>query len=348
MKRDPKNAASTPINKAHHLLQTVKTVLTTHRLVPYGGCVIVGVSGGPDSTALLDILYQLRHELGLRLIVAHFNHRIRKEAGKDEVFVKHLAEKLELPFFCERAKHKPPVVGSLEDWARKLRYDFLIQLAAKCKADAVALAHTSDDLAETVLMRVIRGSGLQGLKGMGEKRVIHPTVIIRPMLGVRKKEIYAYLKKKKLDFCFDKTNAQTDYFRNKIRLKLMPYLEKEYNNNMTGALVNLSRSSSDDYEYIYQQARGYWQKVIEPRQPSVQGIRLKAASLCKLHPAIRRMIIRMAFEHLKGDLNQLTFEHVQRVEQLLENPTGRVELPAGIVSEKNKDCLIFRTVRLKS
>ncbi len=339
MKRAPKSVESTPINKTSSILNQTKNAMTLRRLVPYGGSVVVGVSGGPDSTALLHVLYALRHELGIKIIVAHFNHRLRLESVKDEKFVAALAEQFQLKFQSGRAKSRPPKTGSLEDWARRQRFDFLIRTAVKFKADAVALAHTVDDLAETVLMRVLRGSGLLGLKAMGESRDMAKVSFIRPMLSVTKKEVLAYLKQNRLSFCTDATNAKTDFFRNKIRLKLLPLLEKEYNASITHALVNLSKTAGEDYEFLSAQAKAVWNKVVFKSSSDSVRIRLDGKKLRQSHPAMRRIVIRMAYEYLKGDLNQLTFGHVEMIELLLFEPSGRVDLPAGIIAEKTKEQL---------
>jgi tRNA(Ile)-lysidine synthase len=344
VKRAPKSVESTPINKTSSIIDQIRNAMSMHRLVPYGGSVIVGVSGGPDSTALLHVLFGLRHELGIKIIVAHFNHRLRRESSRDEKFTAALAEQFQLKFQCERAKSRPPKTGSLEDWARRQRFDFLIRAAAKHKADAVALAHTADDLAETVIMRVLRGSGLLGLKAMGESRDMAQVSFIRPMLSVTKKEVLGYLKGHRLNFCTDATNAKMDFFRNKIRLKLLPLLEKEYNANITHALVNLSKTAGEDYEFLAAQARTVWNKVVIRSSSDSAHIQMDLKKLRQSHPAMRRIVIRMAYEYLKGDLNQLTFEHVQTIELLMFEPSGRVDLPAGIIVEKTKEhlCLSLR------
>jgi tRNA(Ile)-lysidine synthase len=196
-----------------------------------------------------------------------------------------------------------------------------------------------DDLAETVLMRVLRGSGLLGLKAMGESRDMAKVSFIRPMLSVTKKEVLAYLKQNRLSFCTDATNAKTDFFRNKIRLKLLPLLEKEYNANITHALVNLSKTAGEDYEFLSAQAKAVWNKVVFKSSSDSVRIRLDGKKLRQSHPAMRRIVIRMAYEYLKGDLNQLTFGHVEMIELLLFEPSGRVDLPAGIIAEKTKEQL---------
>lgn len=306
-----------------------------------GDIVVVGVSGGPDSTALAHILYELRHILGVKIIVAHFNHRMRPQAARDERFVAHMAQGLGLTCEIARAKERPPKTGSLEDWARQNRFEFLVRTAVKHKADGVALAHTADDLAETVLMRILRGSGLMGLKGMAETRVLYGIKFIRPFLSVTKVRLLEYLREHCLDFCKDQTNLKTDFFRNKIRLKLLPLLNKEYNANIRNALVHLSRSVADDYDFVFHEASECWLDVcVQPPKGKSPAI-LDAEKIQKIHPSLMRILLRMAFERMKGDLNQLTFDHVLSVEKLLLKPSGRVDLPGQVFVKKDRGYLYF-------
>lgn len=341
MKRVLKNVGSTSVNDPVSLLSEVHHTITSKRLIVRGDVVIIGVSGGPDSTALLHVLYGLRHLIGFRIIVAHFNHRMRPEAVKDERFVVSMAQGLGLKCVCARAKERPPKTGSLEDWARRQRVDFLLGLAVKHKADAVALAHTADDLAETVLMRVLRGSGLLGLKGMGEEGVIHGTRFIRPLLSLSKRRLLDHLRHLRADFCVDQTNRETDFFRNKIRLKLLPLLNKEYNANIVKTLVHLSRSVADDYDLLVHEASKVFPKVAVAAKGSKCVLSLDVQKLQKIHPSLKRIVLRMAFERLKGDLNQLTFDHVEALERLLLKSSGALDLPGGVMVKKQKDSLCF-------
>ena len=347
MKRAAKNVASTSIIKPSSLIEEVADAIRGGRLVPYGGRLLVGVSGGPDSVTLLHILSLLRHELGLTVMAAHFNHRIRRESSKDEEFVRKFAEHLRVEHMSEKAKGRPPKTGSLEDWARRERFDFLTRTAVKHKADAVALAHTADDQAETVLMRILRGSGLLGLKAMAPSRIIGSVRFVRPLLTVSKQQILAYTKENKLKFCIDQTNLKTDFFRNKIRLKLLPLLKKEYNANIARVLVNLSKSAGEDYEFLAEEALAVWKQTAEisptpkEKDSGKSVLRLNADKLKKSHPALQRMVFRMAFEHLKGDLNQLSFDHAVLLERLLADPSGGVDLPGGISVTRTKQHLCF-------
>jgi len=326
--------------KVSALTSSVGDVIRVHRLVQKGSTVVVGVSGGPDSTALLHILWQLRYELGIKLIVGHFNHRLRRESLRDEQFVVRQAQKFGLTVFCERAKSAPPVHGSVEDWARQERFSFLIRLAQKNHAKAITLAHTQDDLAETVLMRILRGAGLLGLRGILLERNIQGVNFIRPLLQTSKEDVLKYLKSQKLPFVIDRTNLKTDFFRNKVRLNLLPLLEKSYNGNIRRVLANMSDSVSVDYDFINQAAGKFYSQIAKAGKNS---IKLDAKRLADAHPALRRMALRSAFESLKGDLKRLTLDHIVSLEDLLENrPVGSiVDLP-GLSVIKSKKFLEFK------
>ncbi len=213
----------------------IKSFIQQHHLCAKGNSVIVGVSGGSDSVGLLTILNELKHELGISLIVAHYNHQLRKDSKLDQALVQQYAEKLNLPFVTENSKKlRKNSKGSLEDLARQERLKFFNKISLRFKTRVIALAHTQDDLAETVLMRLIRGSGLYGLRAILPKRTIQGMSVIRPLLEISKKEILAYLKIKKIPFKEDSTNRQKIYFRNLVRLELLPLLKKKYNPNIVG------------------------------------------------------------------------------------------------------------------
>ncbi len=342
MKRVLKNVGSKPTNKRPLLVEETCRVITGGRFFSSGSTVVIGVSGGPDSVALVHVMHLLRHQLGIKIIVAHLDHRLRRESPKDRKFVEEFSKRLGLVCVCAQAPLRHSQKGSLEDWARQQRFDFLIGVARRYKADAVLLAHTADDAAETVLMRILRGSGLLGLRGIHQKRDIHGVTFVRPFLSVEKAKILKYLKKEKLPYRIDKTNLKTDFFRNKVRLKLLPLLAKEYSPNIRHLLVNLSESASVDYDLLTGQAQALWDKAAE--RSSVSEARLNCKVLTKAHPALQRMVLRMAFKHIKGDLKRLTFDHVCHLEALLKSPLKRtaVDLPDGITVMKAGGYLEFK------
>ena len=205
-----------------------------------GDRVLVGVSGGPDSIALLLALHGLKSELGLKLFVASLNHMFRKDAEKDIRFVKKMAAKLKVPLFTENIdipkQHKVDG-GSKEDLARTVRYDFFLKAAKKFRANKIALGHTRDDQAETVLMRLIYGAGITGLSGIPATRKFNKYLIVRPFIETARSDINLYLKEKKVEAKIDVTNSDNAYKRNKIRSQLIPLLEREYNPNIKEALA---------------------------------------------------------------------------------------------------------------
>ncbi|MDD5490076.1 MAG: tRNA lysidine(34) synthetase TilS, partial [Candidatus Moranbacteria bacterium] len=214
-----------------------------------GGKIVVGCSGGPDSVCLLDILRKLKDKYGLEIVVAHVNYGLRgKDSELDEKLVSNLAKKYSLPLETKKipnTKYQIPNTIS-EDNLRKIRYAFFEQTRKKYKADAIAVGHNLNDQAETVLMRILRGTGLRGLSAIKFRN----EKIIRPLLNVPRKEIMAYLRRNKLPFRTDKTNLGTDFTRNKIRNKFLPYIVKDYNPNIEEVLYKLSQSAADDYDFI--------------------------------------------------------------------------------------------------
>ncbi|MCX5710037.1 MAG: tRNA lysidine(34) synthetase TilS, partial [Candidatus Omnitrophica bacterium] len=254
------------------MLKKVKYTNDKFRLLKKNDRILVGVSGGPDSTALLYALRSLGKQLDLKLFVAHLDHGLRKDSAQDARFVRDLAFKLKLPLISGRVRVKKS--GSLEESARKARFDFLLKTAKKFKADKIALGHNLDDQAETVLMRILRGTGLSGLSAILPKRVISGCEVIRPLIEVKRREIEAYLERNKIIPRRDPTNAQDIFLRNKIRNRLLPLLEKDYNANIKSILANLAESSGADYEYL---------DIAACRAGRGSATRLNAAKLKKAH-----------------------------------------------------------------
>lgn len=321
-----------------NLVQEVRKKVHELHLLPVNNLVIVGVSGGPDSVALLHIFHTLKYELGLQLHVAHFNHGLRKSADTDEKFVERLAKKWHLPYTSKRWRHQPwRKRGSVEEIAREQRFAFLTHLAQKLGTNTIALGHTVDDLAETVLMRILRGTGLQGLRGMLPQRAMGRYRFIRPLLGIKKKDILEYLHKNKIPFRTDPTNQQTRFFRNKIRLELLPLLEQRYNPRIRNILSNLSENMATDYDYLEREAQKIFTKLFR-RRANNNHLQLDLKLFTKQHEAIRRMLVRMAIAELHGNTNRLTLTHSKKIEDLLwHSPVGSVvDLPGRICVRKEE------------
>ncbi|MBF0489898.1 MAG: tRNA lysidine(34) synthetase TilS [Candidatus Omnitrophica bacterium] len=322
------------------LTKEVLQIITKQKLIQVADTVVVGVSGGADSVALLDILCQLRHSLGIQLHIAHFNHRLRAGADRDEAFVRELAIQCHVPITVARRQGvlKSKVVS--EEMARRWRFEFFAKVAGKVKASSIALAHTQNDLAETVLMRLLRGAGLSGLRGILSENHLDKERFIRPLLSIQRRQIEEHLKMRRLSYCQDETNQQDYYLRNKIRLNLLPQLAKEYNANLPQVLVDLAYSSSGDYDYLLTQAQGLWNKNVKFSKGKVV---IKLKFFLKQHVSMRRMLLRISFDHLVLNLNQLSFAHIQEAEDLLWNrPSGSVvNWPQAVRVRKTEEGLVL-------
>lgn len=312
-----------------------------------GAAVIAGVSGGPDSTALAHLLHGLQYKLGFHLHLAHFNHRWRASAAADQRFVEALARRLNLPCTSVRASSPPSCkaagrrgarTGSLEEEARLQRFDFFIRLAGKLNTRFVALGHTQDDLAETVLMRLLRGTGLSGMRAILPQRTIGGVHFLRPLLKIRKKEILEFLRRNQISYRIDPTNRRLRFLRNKVRLELLPLLEKEYNPNIRQLLCNLAETSAADYDYLEREAGRVFDRLVLSARPQ-KAVSLSPASWVKYPQALRRMVLRIAVERIQGSTRRLTLAHMEEVEDLIENrPCGSVvHLPGGVCVLKEKN-----------
>jgi len=222
------------------MLAQLQNTIRKHRLLSFGEHVLVAVSGGADSVALLCALRDLSPSLGLRLTVAHLNHRIRgRAADRDAAFVRRLARRLKAPVALGRTDvpHLAKREGlSLEMASRKARYDFLAAAARKVKAHVIATAHTADDQAETVLLKLIRGAGPKGLAGIPLEATLRKTRIVRPLLEVSRDAIVAFLRERSESWREDETNRDESFQRNKVRHRILPLLESELNPQVRTAL----------------------------------------------------------------------------------------------------------------
>jgi len=307
--------------------ETFKNTLKKFNLLKAKDKVILGVSGGPDSMAMLYQFHKIQKEFKLHLVCAHFNHSLRKEADSEEELIRKACTKLGMKFISAKKDVQSFFNGdSLEQTARNLRFDFFMNISRQTKIKKIALAHHKDDLIETVLMRLIRGSGLKGLRGFLPKSKFRSLTVIRPFIEVRKKEILKALKQDKISFCIDKSNFEDKFFRNRLRLKLLPLLE-ELNPNIVNNLYNLAASISQDYDFIY------WFSSREflglRKKETAKSISLDLDGLKKLPLAIFNNVIRIAIEHLQGNTRRLETKHLNELRDLVFNRPKRsiVDLP---------------------
>lgn len=318
------------------LVKKVKDVIRKYRLIDKRDKIVIGVSGGPDSIALLYLLNNLKKELKIDLHVAHLDHRLRKDSYQDTKFVKNLAGQLKLPVTvsCVDVKKIAQRGGSQEEIARNVRLNFLFKVAKRIKADKIALGHNLDDQAETVLMRILRGTGLSGLIAILPKRKICGFTVIRPLIEIKRNEIETFLKKKGLKPRLDPSNQSDIYFRNKIRNRLLPLLEKEYNPKIKKILSNLAEITSLDYDYLNQVTEKITRKIKK---------RIILDKFLKLHPALQRLLLRYWIRRLKGNTRRITLQHTRELEDLIffRPINSVVDLPQGVSVMKKKKSLVF-------
>src|SRR3989304_8936645 len=232
------------------ILRKFEQTIKRFNMLQKGDRVIVACSGGPDSVALLHLLNQIKEKYDLKLFVAHINHKLRgQESDEDERFVKRLAQNLRLDSYARsfdvaRIARKKKL--SLEEAAREVRYEYLNKLALRLRATKISLGHNADDQAETVLMRLIRGTGALGLTGMSIVR----GKIIRPLLQIKREEIEEFLKEQNLGSRIDSSNLRQDYLRNRIRLELLPHLKRNYNPKIIDTLNRTASILSAQEDYL--------------------------------------------------------------------------------------------------
>ncbi len=301
-----------------------------------GSLVIVACSGGIDSLALTDMLHRLERKLDIQLAVAHFEHGIRgAESLGDAEFVKEFCRERNIP--CHIAHGDVPGEmacnhESLETTARRLRYDFLYGLREKYQQENparqvyIATAHHQDDQAETVLMHLLRGTGLKGLAGISPKQ----GWLLRPLLFVPKSTLAEYCHAHGLEPRHDSTNDEADCLRNKIRLELMPLLEKEYNPSLRQGLCHLANLAAQDEAYISQQVENAYRQLVEKAEA---GKVISCQKLMDLPEALRGRLIQKTAMEISG--STLPYNQVQNVLQLAEkSQTGtQIELSFGLIAK---------------
>jgi len=263
---------------------------------------------------------------------------LRKDSYKDKAYVENLCKKLKIPLRSARVNVRGMAgKGSLEEAARNARFNFLFQVAKEMKAKKIALGHNFNDQAETVMMRILRGTGLFGLGGILPKREIAGFQIIRPLIEVKRREIEAFLRRKKVKACQDPSNLADVYLRNKIRKNLLPLLEKKFNKNIKGVLSHMAQTSAHDYDYLSQVAQRALKRL------RVSHCKIGLNRFLNLHICLQRLVLRLMVCQVQGDLRRLTFKHIQELEDLVLNrPVNSiVDLPKGVSVVKRKTYIQF-------
>lgn len=309
--------------------------------------ILVCVSGGPDSVVLLDILNKLKKEKDLKLYVAHFNHKLRgKESNKDAEFVKKLSKQYHDKFlYKERDVRKLIKIKKFgpEKTSREERYRFFIKQAIKNKIYKIFLAHNKDDNVETIMFRFIKGAGSYGLTGIPQIRKVNcgdfgidekilnkkKFFIIRPLLKISKNEILDYIKKNNLKYRIDKTNNKDIYIRNKIRNKLIPFIEKHLNSGFKNTVTNIADILSADNDFIDKISMEYEKKIILKRtKKNIKKVIIFLVNYKKIHIALRCRIIKNILKFILSRHRKITYMLIRNIDEAIFK-NKKIDLPCG-------------------
>jgi len=329
------------------LLETVRSTVLGHHILEGGDTVVLGVSGGPDSLCLAHALLTLRDELGVTMHLAHLDHGIRgKESQADAAFVAELARQWGLSSTVESGDVPQYARGhklAIEEAARRSRYLFLGRVAQEIGASCVAVGHNADDQVETILMHLMRGSGLGGLRGMLYVQLLGaeawwsgPTVrLIRPLLDVPRQEIEAYCHDHGLEPRFDRSNLDLTYHRNRIRHELIPHLES-FNPRIREVLRRSAQGIADDHDCLRLQGLDTWSKLAAETDDAVT---FPLQPWSQLHPSLQRQLLREAIRRLRSSLRDITWIHVEQARMGLDRieSGGQIALPQGLCVFKGYD-----------
>lgn len=333
--------------KNHKFLRTVAETISGYNMFEPYDSVLIGLSGGPDSIALLHIMLIFASRLSLRLGIAHLNHSLRgHDSDNDAEFVLSVAGRLNLPCYNIKedvSRYKLEKRISLEEAAREVRYDFFLKTAKKHGFNRIALGHQCDDNAELVLMYIFRGSGPCGISGIPPVRCAEGgggIRIVRPLIKTTRSEIINFLNSKGIDYVIDSSNSDTGYLRNRIRHELIPHIRDACNPNIVATLNRLSSIIRVEEEWIENTLNPLYENSVLSEDD--KKIALSVEILDTLDTAAKRRIIRKAVVKIKGDLRHITLAHIDSVSRLLEKGSCRwnIDFPDRIRVCRKYDRLI--------
>lgn len=298
----------------------VTNTINKYNLIQAGDKIVLGVSGGPDSISMLHILKELKEEYNFEIYVAHINHMIREEAEEDEKFVQHYCEKNNIRCFVKRIDvqqiAKTEKIGT-EEAGRNIRYQFFEEVLEQVGANKIAVAHNKNDKIETIIMNLLRGSGVSGLKGI---EPIRDNKYIRPLIECERQEIEQYCEKQQLNPRIDKTNFENDYTRNKIRNIVIPYIKEEFNPNIIETMDRLSQVATDESNYIDLQTQKIYQKLLIEKGQEEIVLRLKEFN--EQEKVIKSRIILLAVKDVMGSTQRIEKVHIEDIIKLCSNNVG--------------------------
>ncbi|MCI8655198.1 MAG: tRNA lysidine(34) synthetase TilS [Clostridia bacterium] len=326
------------------VLETIKK----YNLISDGDKIVLGVSGGPDSIAMLDILKEIKNEdtINFDIVVAHVNHMIREDAIEDEKYVKKYCQKNNIEFYLKRIDIQKIAntdrIGT-EEAGRNVRYEFFDEIMQKTNSNKIGIAHNKNDKIETIIMHLIRGSGISGLKGI---EPIRDNLYIRPIIECERKEIEEYCEQKKLQPRIDKTNFENEYTRNKIRNIVIPYIKKEFNPNIIETLNRLSEVISGEDEYMNKITENEYKNTFV--EYNNKQIVLKLKEFNELDNIIKSRLILYTIKKLMGSTEGIEKIHIKDIIKLCKNNIGNKYLtPNKKIKVLVKDKKVFFMVQDK-
>ncbi len=311
-----------------------------HKLIVPGDNVVIGLSGGPDSMALLHCLIKARENMEFNIIAVHINHGVRGEdALADQLFVERQASELNITYYTKNVnmiEYGKQMGITAEEAGRELRYGFFREILFKYGGGKIAVAHNKNDQAETLLMRIMRGTGIDGLKGMEFK----VGDIIRPILNIDREDIENYIATNNIETVLDKTNLMPIYSRNKVRLELIPYIESNFNPNIINSLWRMSQISLLDSSFLENYATEKYVSIMKNMMED--KITLDAQLLLCEDRSIQQRVIRIALEKIAGSLQGFSEQHISDIVNIIYLGTGKkINLPHSIVVSTSYNDLII-------
>ena len=314
------------------LKEQVIDTIKKYNLIEENDSVIIGVSGGPDSICLLHILNELKQELNFKIYVAHINHMIRKEADEETEYVKRFCKNIGVECFTKKIDvvkiAKESKMGT-EEAGRKIRYDFFEKVLKNTDSNKIATAHNNNDKVETIIMNILRGSGISGLKGLDP---IRENKFIKPLIEVSREEIETYCEENKLNPKIDKSNSENIYTRNKVRNTVIPYIKKEFNPNILKTINRLSEVATEEDDYLNKVTESTFNKIcIEKQQyiethtshlPPHTSIILDLKKFNNLELVIKRRLILYTINELLGTTEGIEKINIDDTIKLCNNNIG--------------------------
>ena len=301
------------------LIDSVRKTITKYNLIDKGDTIIVAVSGGPDSMTLLSILLSLKEEYNIKIIVAHINHGIRENAKIDEEYVKKFCKDNNIELYIKKADVKQIAKDNkqgLEEAGRCVRYEFFGEIMRNTKAQKIAIAHNLNDKAETIIMNMLRGSGVSGLKGIEPKRGAY----IRPLIETSRENIEKYCIENKINPRHDESNDDNTYTRNKIRNIVIPYLKEEFNPNIIDSLNRMSEIIKEEEEYLEKQTQKAYNSVVLHEEK--MRLEYNVREFNKQEKIIQKRLILLGIKKILGTTQGIEKINIEDIIKLCNNNVG--------------------------